>query len=148
MLSLAMKISISRMEKNMTMEELAEKVGVTKATVSRWESGEIKTIRSDKIKKIASAFGMTLEEFMADEDDMVFADDDDRSFVDEAKKWFNDAKSITPSDVPDDELWEIREQLRRRPEMRTLFSVTKDASSEDLKKAIKLIETLKGDDDE
>lgn len=50
--------------------------------------------------------------------------------------------------VPDDELWEIREQLRRRPEMRTLFSVTKDASSEDLKKAIKIIETLKGDDDE
>ena len=51
------RISTIRTEKNLTQEELAFVAGVSKGTVSRWESGEIKTLRVDKIKKIADAYG-------------------------------------------------------------------------------------------
>lgn len=57
-------IHLLRLEHNMTMEELAQKVGVTKATISRWESGEIQCVRSDRIKKLASVFGMTADELL------------------------------------------------------------------------------------
>lgn len=46
----------------------------------------------------------------------------------------------------DDELWDLRETLRRRPEMQTLFSLTKNASAADVRQAIKIIEALRGDD--
>lgn len=51
------RIETIRLEKHLTQEELAEIAGVSKGTVSRWESGEIKTLRVDKIKKIAEACG-------------------------------------------------------------------------------------------
>ena len=48
--------------------------------------------------------------------------------------------------VLDDETMELLEELKTRPEMRTLFSVSKKASKEDILKAVKIIEALKGDD--
>lgn len=42
-----------------TMEQIGAEVGVSKATVQRWESGEIKNIRRDKIAKLAKALDTT-----------------------------------------------------------------------------------------
>lgn len=44
-----------RIEMGYTMKELAEKVGVSEGTVSRWESGEIANMRRDKILLLANA---------------------------------------------------------------------------------------------
>lgn len=38
-----------RIELNLTMAEVAKKVGVSEATISRWESGDIANMRRDKI---------------------------------------------------------------------------------------------------
>lgn len=51
-------IKQKRLEKNYTMEQLGKRVGVTKMTVLRWESGEIKNIKSDKLEKLALALGV------------------------------------------------------------------------------------------
>ena len=48
-------IKTKRLQHHMTMEEVGKLVGVTKATVQRWESGEIKNIRRDKIAKLSAA---------------------------------------------------------------------------------------------
>lgn len=48
-----------RLELEMSMEELGKKVGVSKATIQRWESGEIKNVRRDKISKLADALHTT-----------------------------------------------------------------------------------------
>lgn len=45
--------------KNYTLQELGNKVGVTASTVRKWESGEIETIRSDKIDSLAKALDVS-----------------------------------------------------------------------------------------
>ena len=44
-----------RIELNLTMAEVADKVGVSEATISRWESGDIANMRRDKIALLAKA---------------------------------------------------------------------------------------------
>ena len=48
-------IKEKRLEMGMTMKQLGQKVGVTTATVSRWESGEISTLKAETIRKVADA---------------------------------------------------------------------------------------------
>lgn len=48
-----------RLERNMTLEELGNKVGVGKSTVRKWENGMIANMRRDKIAKLASALGVS-----------------------------------------------------------------------------------------
>ena len=51
-------IKHKRLENNLTLEQLGKRVGVSKMTVLRWENGEIKNIKSDKIEKLANALGI------------------------------------------------------------------------------------------
>lgn len=53
------KIKALRLEANATLEDIGNFVGVSKATVQRWESGDIKNIRRDKIAKLAKALHTT-----------------------------------------------------------------------------------------
>ena len=46
-------IKMRRLELDMTMKELAQKVGVSEGTVSRWESGNINNMRRDRIAKLS-----------------------------------------------------------------------------------------------
>lgn len=61
-----------RTELNLTMEELGKKVGVSRATVQRWESGEIKNVRRDKIAKLADALQSTPSYLMGWDEEQVF----------------------------------------------------------------------------
>ena len=47
-------IRIKRKELKLTIEEVAMFIGVSMPTVTRWESGEIKNIKNDKILKLAT----------------------------------------------------------------------------------------------
>ena len=47
------KIKLKRIENNLTLEELGEKIGVSKQTIQRYENGVISNIPSDKIEKLA-----------------------------------------------------------------------------------------------
>ncbi len=49
------KLKNRRKELGLTMLELAQKVGVSEATISRWESGDIANMRRDKIVLLANA---------------------------------------------------------------------------------------------
>ncbi len=52
-------IKNKRTEHKMTLEELAQKVGVSRQTIQRYESGVISNIPSDKIELIAKALDTT-----------------------------------------------------------------------------------------
>ena len=48
-----------RLSLNLTLEDVACEVGVSKATVMRWENGDIENMRADKISKLAKALKCT-----------------------------------------------------------------------------------------
>ena len=52
---LAKKIKQLRAEQKITLEEIAQHVGVGKSTVRKWEVGQIENMRRDKIGKLAEA---------------------------------------------------------------------------------------------
>ena len=60
-----------RQELGLTMKEVADKVGVSEGTISRWESGEIANMRRDKIISLASALQLTPGIIMGWEDKPV-----------------------------------------------------------------------------
>ena len=59
-------IKQKRIQKNMTMEELASILGVTHATISRLESGKIKKIRPDKAPLLAKYLEIPLETLISE----------------------------------------------------------------------------------
>ena len=56
---LSRKIKQLRLEKNMTLEQVAQIVGVGKSTVRKWETGMIANMKRDKIESLAIALGTT-----------------------------------------------------------------------------------------
>lgn len=56
---LASKIKRLRLEKRMTLEQVANIVGVGKSTVRKWETGMIANMGRDKIALLATALGTT-----------------------------------------------------------------------------------------
>ena len=57
--SMAQRIKDLRTEKGLTLEQVAEVVGVGKSTVRKWETGMIANMRRDKIAALAEALGTT-----------------------------------------------------------------------------------------
>ena len=53
------RIKELRKKKKLTQEELAEKINVTKLTISRWERGE-RVPKSDKAQQLANYFGVSV----------------------------------------------------------------------------------------
>lgn len=58
-MALSAEIKKRRKELGLTLAELAKMVGVSEATVQRWESGNIKTLRYGRIEVLASALQTT-----------------------------------------------------------------------------------------
>ena len=73
-LTLAEKVRVKRGEKGLKQAELAEKSGLTQATISRIESGEIEHLRADKIKKLAKALDVTVDFLVGNIERMSFDD--------------------------------------------------------------------------
>lgn len=68
-MKLADRIKYKRNELGKTLEEVGQMVGVTKATIQRYENGNIQNIPSDKIELLASALNTTPAYLMGWEDD-------------------------------------------------------------------------------
>ena len=67
---MAQRIKALRQEKGLTLEQVADVVGVGRSTVRKWETGMIANMRRDKIADLAKALGTTPAYLMGwDEDD-------------------------------------------------------------------------------
>lgn len=56
---MSLKIKQLRLERRMTLEQVADIVGVGKSTVRKWETGMIANMKRDKIALLAKALGTT-----------------------------------------------------------------------------------------
>ena len=59
-------IKKARTEKGYTQEELAERVGVKKSAVAKWENGRVSEIKRSNLKKLADALGLKPTSLLGD----------------------------------------------------------------------------------
>lgn len=67
-------IKARRKELDITLEEIGDYVGVSKATVQRWETGSISNMRRDKIKKLSEILQLDPQLFIAEEQQETVAE--------------------------------------------------------------------------
>lgn len=58
-IELANKLRAKRLENNLSLQEVADKLGISKVTVSRYETLDITNIPSDKIEGMAKLYNTT-----------------------------------------------------------------------------------------
>ena len=68
---MAFDIQQKRKDLNLTLEEIAQYVGVGKSTVKKWESGYIRNMRRDKIIKLANILKVSPIEILQGEDNQA-----------------------------------------------------------------------------
>ena len=113
-----------RKQLGLSQAQVAKSVGVSESTISRWESGDIANMKRSYIVAYAKALRLSPSDIMGME----------------VKE-----ESPPPLVNDDEELTELLTRARDDPHIRMLFSVTKDATPEDVEKAIKIIQMLKGE---
>ena len=116
-------IKAARLAAKMTQQAVADHLGIDRSSYARYETGT-REPDMDTLHRLANLFSVSSDYLLGLTD------------------------HPEPVQGDDAEIWELREQLRRRPGMRILFSATKDASEEDLLKTVKILEALKGDKDD
>ncbi len=109
-----------RLQKGLTQEEVGKIIGVQKAAIQKYEKGDIKNMKTDAARKLAKFYNVTPAYIMG---------------IDEVE---------AKGSKEDKQLSEYLELLATRPELKMLFNLTKDATREEVEKAVKIIETILG----
>ena len=111
------KLGALRRQRGLTQAQLAAKLGVSKSAVSMYERGN-REPELELLERMADLFEVSVSSLLGRErEDLLNSDP---------------------------ELTGYLESLRDRPELRMLFSVTRDATKEDVEAAVKIIEALRG----
>ena len=74
--SMAQRIKFLRKSKGLTLEQVADVVGVGKSTVRKWETGMIANMKRDKIASLAKALGTTPEYLMGWDEKKISSGED------------------------------------------------------------------------
>ena len=86
-----------RIELNLTMAEVAKKVGVSEATISRWESGDIANMRRDKIVLLSKALKVSPSFIMGLDDNQETGNELEGAYFSLAKNAQDEG--IDPDDI-------------------------------------------------
>lgn len=105
-------------KKGVSCKKAAEDVGLSNSITTKWKKTGA-TPGGDTLHKIATYFGVSTDYLLGKEE----------------KPLVNDDKELT----------EYLEMLKTRPECRMLFQLTKDATKEDVEKAVRIIEALRNE---
>lgn len=101
-------------EKNTKPNPVAKELGIPSGSVTDWKNGKIP--RSTTLQKLADYFGVTTDYLL-------------------------NGPKAEPDDT--DEMTELLQELKTRPEMRMLFSLAKGATKEDVELAVAIIQRMR-----
>lgn len=65
-MEIGQRIKIARLAKGYTQEELAEKVGVQKSAVAKWENGRVSEIKRSNLDKLSKVLGINPNSLLSD----------------------------------------------------------------------------------
>ena len=109
-------IKKARMDAGLTLDEVAKACHTTKQTIYKYENDIVTNIPMDKIKTMSELLNVTPTKLLGWE---------------------------TEEPEYDYDLMALREQLRRSPETRMLFAVTKNATPEQIKSVAEMLKQWK-----
>ena len=118
-----------RIELGLSMKELAEKVGVSEGTISRWESGKIEDMKRSRIKALSDALHISPAVIMEWEDEPQQPKKTDTQS--DKIQWYQDPKTA-----------EIAQRIYEDHNLRVLFDSAKDAKPEDIATVQAMLEAL------
>ena len=108
-----------RLQLGLTQQQVADACGVSKVTVSKWESGKIGSMRQDKIAALAEVLCLSPLDIIGIPDEG------------------------TESYYENQETAEMAQQLFENEDLRVLFDAAKDVSPETLKQVHDILLVLK-----
>lgn len=111
---LSRKIKQLRLERDMTLEEVATIVGVGKSTVRKWETGMIANMKRDKIALLAHALGTTPAYLMGWKEDTKKADSPNVPTLTEGEKMLLELFRQIPEDAQKMYLEVLRAALKNQ----------------------------------
>lgn len=123
MSSISQRLYDSIKRKGYSYGELAKLTGIPKSAIQRYATGETPKIPMDRLQLMAEALGVSAQYLMGWDEE-------------EPKEDLVNG---------DPELTEILQRAKDDPNIRMLFSVTKNATPEDIEMAIKIIQRFKGE---
>ena len=103
--------------------KMCDDLGISRSTLTELRKGRATTLKADRAVAIADYLGISVEQLLGNENG-----------IEKEKLLVNE----------DEELTEYLEELKTRPEMRMLFSLTKGATKEDVERAVRIIEAALG----
>ena len=110
-----------RIDLGLTMKELGEKCGVSEATISRYESGNIKNMRRDVVASLAKALQLNPKVLM---------------------DWNEEEMNGVDPYYLDPETARMAQEAAKDPDFRLFLDAKRDLSPEDLKIVLDLVRRL------
>lgn len=117
-------IRTRRMSRGMSQEQLADAIGVSPSAIGMYEAGRRKP-KEHIIEAMADVFNVP--------------------------KWailYNEDEVMPKEPTTEDEVWQIREDFRRNPDLRAIFDLSRNATPEQMKQIKKVIKALRGTDED
>ena len=111
-MEIAELIKQKRLEKGLTLMDVAKYVGVSDAAVSKWEHGKIDNIRSDKLMKLSEILGISVIDLVLTEEERAERDAQQQKVRAEVE--------------------DIRNTLKDNPKLRMLLSASSKLNDDDL----------------
>lgn len=115
-------------EKGITVTEMCRELKINRSSLSELKQGRAKSLSNDKVIKIAKYFGVTAEYISGEQDNILIEAHNEPIYL-------------------DDETRDIIDELRTRPEMKILFSVSKNVTKEDIEATVEILKRMQKDSD-
>ena len=120
------RIRMLREEKGVKQIDLAMELNVTQGTLSNWERG-VHDPDSDSLRKLSNYFSVPIDYILGG-----------------GVASYNNAENKKQRPVYDDEALELMEEMHKRPELKVLFSTSKNATKEDIEFVDEMLKRMAG----
>lgn len=104
-MKIGLAIAIRREELNLTQEQVADFVGVSKSSVCRWESGDINNMKRDRIERLAQILQVNPTDLLYDEIDCFHKIDEKKQPTEKQAAAIDKIKNMSPDELQQAEVF-------------------------------------------